>query len=285
MPVNDEHIIEAAGRTPVLIRGGKVVSVGKPLISDCPLAKKFSHPVMEMNEAEIKKNIEERISSFGMCTKNREILSDDDFVLFGASELISSAIDGGLLDCAVIACDGAGTVIAKNPRLVQGIGGKMSGLAKTCPYPEVIRRINENGGHVVFEEDAAVDAYKGYMKAVELGFFRIAVTVACGRDAEIIRNTDQNAVIFAVHTTGAGKEEAQMLADSCDIVFACASKTVREIAGKSALLQGGISVPVYAMTQAGKNIILEKLRKTNKQILIKGEILPASSKKEPHPLI
>ncbi|MBN2733599.1 MAG: DUF2099 family protein [Methanomicrobiaceae archaeon] len=285
MQIKDEHIIEAAGKTKVVIREGAVISVGKSLISDCPLAKKFKYPVNSMNPEEIKKNIEERILSFGMCTKKRVVISDDDFVLFGASELLSSALKGEIIDCAVIACDGAGTVIAQNPSLIQGIGGKMSGLVKTCPYFEVIERINKNGGHVVFPEDASINAYNGYMKAAELGFSRIAVTVACGADAEKIRDADCNAIIIGVHTTGASLEESKLFAENCDIISACASSYLREIAGKRALVQGGISVPVYAMTLKGKEIILEKIKNTSNQIFIKGEKLPASFGNDPFPLI
>lgn len=285
MSFEDKHIIEAAGKTKVVIKKGQVVSVGKSLISDCPLAKKFNLPVCTMDPEEIKKNIEERILSFGMCTKNRVILSDDDFVLFGASELLSSALKGGIIDCAVIACDGAGTVIAYNPSLIQGIGGKMSGLIKTYPYPEVIEKINENGGFAVFPDDASIDAYRGYMKAVEKGFFKIAVTVASGKEAKQIRETDSDAIIIGVHTTGADFWEAELLSENCDIISACASAHLRERAGKMALVQGGVSVPVYAMTEKGKEIILEKIKNTNSQILIKGEKLPVSYGKDPSPLI
>ncbi|WFN35774.1 DUF2099 family protein [Methanomicrobium antiquum] len=285
MSLIDEHIIEAAGKTQVVIRNGKVISVGKPVITNCPLARRFNYPVNNMEPEEIKKNIEERISSFGMCTKEREVLSDDDFVLFGASELLSSAISGGIIDCAVIACDGAGTVIAQNPRLVQGIGGKMSGLVQTCPYPEVICRINNNLGYTVFPNDASIDSYKGYLKAVELGFLNIAVTVTSGEEALRLRKTDENAFIVAVHTTNADIHESELLAENCDIISACASKHLREIAGKRALLQGGVSVPVYAMTKKGKEVILEKIKNTKNQVLIKGGKLPFSAGKDPSPLV
>ena len=34
---SDERIIEAVGRTRVIIRNGRVVSAGEPLIRECPL--------------------------------------------------------------------------------------------------------------------------------------------------------------------------------------------------------------------------------------------------------
>ena len=41
---DDEHIIEAIGRSRIVIKNGKVVEVGEALISDCPLAKRFALP-------------------------------------------------------------------------------------------------------------------------------------------------------------------------------------------------------------------------------------------------
>lgn len=280
----DEHIIEAVGRARITIRNGKVVAVERAVIKECPLAKRFMYPVREMTADEIKKNIEKRIDDFGMCTPKRRVLSDDDFVLFGASELLNSALAAGIIDCAVLACDGAGTVIAANPALIQGIGGKISGLVKTTAYLEVIARITENGGHVVFS-DGRLDAFSGCRKAYELGYGRVAVTVANVADAEKIRAAYPDAVILCVHTTGHGRENAEKLADTCDLIFACASASIREVAGSRALVQGGTGVPVFAMTGKGKEIILEKIRTTKMQVVIKGNRLPMNLGSEPEPLV
>ena len=280
----DEHIIEAVGRARITIRNGKVAAVERAVIKECPLAKRFMYPVREMTADEIKKNIEKRIDDFGMCTPKRRVLSDDDFVLFGASELLNSALAAGIIDCAVLACDGAGTVIAANPALIQGIGGKISGLVKTTAYPEVIERITENGGHVVFS-DGRLDAFSGCRKAYELGYKKVAVTVALVADAEKIRAAYPDAVILCVHTTGHGRENAEKLADTCDLIFACASAAIREVAGSRALVQGGTGVPVFAMTGKGKEIILEKIRTTKMQVVIKGNRLPMNLGSEPEPLV
>ena len=280
----DEHIIEAVGRARITIRDGKVVAVEDAVIKGCPLAKRFMYPVSDMTADEIKKNIEKRIADFGMCTPQRRVLSDDDFVLFGASELLNSALAAGIIDCAVIACDGAGTVIAANPRLIQGIGGKISGIVKTTAYPDVIARINDNGGHVVFS-DGKLDAFAGCRKAYELGYKKVAVTVALVDDAEKIRAAYPDAVILCVHTTGHDRKNAEKLAETCDLIFACASATIREVAGSRALVQGGTGVPVFAMTQKGKEIILEKIRTTKMQVMIKGNKLPMNLGNEPEPLI
>ena len=146
MSDRDEHIVEAAGRCLVVIRNGRVVEVGTPQIEDCPLARRFAFPVKEMTTEEIRKNIEERIRSFGMCTPEREVLAGPDFILFGASELLSSAVRRGDLDAAVIASDGAGTLVATNPALIQGIGGRMSGALQTNPNRGGVARIEEKNG-------------------------------------------------------------------------------------------------------------------------------------------
>lgn len=90
-----EHIVEAIGRCRVVIRGGAVVEVGEPILDRCPLARRFACPVDEMTPEAVRANIEERIRSFGMCTKDRDVIGEDDFVPFGASEFLSCAIRRG----------------------------------------------------------------------------------------------------------------------------------------------------------------------------------------------
>jgi len=283
--MNDEHIIEAIGKTKVVVRDGRVVEVGDPVICYCPLAERFGRPVREMTKNAIRENIEERIRSFGMCTPDREVLAGQDFVLFGASELISCAIRRGLLDGAVIACDGAGTLVAQNPELVQGIGGRMSGLVKTSPIPAVIGRIEANGGRVLDPETGAIDQVKGVAFARELGCRKVAVTVAGADDAETIRRLFPETLIVGVHTTGLSADESERLVAVADIVTVCASRHLREAAGRVALLQGGAAIPVFALTREGKDVILEKIRETDSPIFIKGERLPVAGKRGPEPLI
>ena len=110
----DEHVIEAIGRCRMVIRNGKVVEVGEPLIWDCPLAKKFAYPIPDITKESVRANIEHRIKAFGMCTPDREVIDKREFVGFGASELLSFGIQAGFIDAAVIACDGAGTVDRKS---------------------------------------------------------------------------------------------------------------------------------------------------------------------------
>jgi putative methanogenesis marker protein 8 len=281
----DEHIIEAIGRCRVVVRNGDVIEVGEARITTCPLTKKFAHPISTLDKESVKANIEHRIKAWGMCTPRREVTDTKPFVGFGASELLSFGLSAGLLDAVVLACDGAGTVVVTKPALVQGIGGRMSGLVRTVPYKEVILRIEENGGIVVDKAHAVLDQTAGVAKAYELGYKNVAVTVAIPAEAKKIRARYPDVMIFGVHVTGLDREEAEILVASADLVTSCASKTLREAAGKKALLQAGVAVPIFAVTRKGKDLIIEKIRESSEQVLFKTTRLPALSEQQPEPLV
>lgn len=285
MPNRDEHVIEAIGRCRVVIRDGEVVEVGPPHISRCPLARRFARPVDPITQSAVKENIEHRIRSFGMCTDRRKVLMDTEFVGFGASEFLRFALLSHIIDCAVIVCDGAGTIITTNPDLVQGVGGRMSGLVFTSPIHEVICRIEENGGHVTDHTGASIDQPGGVRRAGGLGFSRIGVTVTTADEALAIRELESDALIIAVHTTGVSRGEAEMLARSADLLTACASSAIREVAGRIALLQAGSSIPVFAMTEKARDLVLDKIRKESGQVVVMGAKLPYSGDNCPGPLV
>ena len=278
-----EHVVEAVGRTRVVIRDGKVAEIGEPCIADCPLARKFAVPVTDFSTEAIRANIENRIGSFGMCTAKREVTDTRDFVGFGASELLSSAIRAGLVDAAVLACDGAGTVIAPTPALVQGIGGRMSGLVSTSPIPGVIQKIRSAGGFVIDPEGAAIDQVKGTAAAYDLGYRKVAVTVADPETAKEIRELYPEAIIVAVHTTGVTREGAETLVTDADLVTTCASRHLRELAA-TALIQAGTGIPVFGFTRAGKEIILAKVRESKAPVVVKFDRLPIAGS-GPEPLV
>jgi putative methanogenesis marker protein 8 len=283
--IKDEHVIEAIGRCRVVIRNGQVVEVGEPLIRDCPLAKRFAYPIPDIKKESVKANIEHRIKAFGMCTPGREVIDSREFVGFGASELLSFGLHKGLLDAVVLACDGAGTVVVTKPAMAQGIGGRMSGLVSTTPYPEVMDRIEKNGGFVLDRDHASIDQLAGVALALIRGFRKIAVTVARPQTAEVIRRVHPNTLIFGVHVTGISKPEAEMLVASSDLVTSCASGTIREAVKKNALVQAGTAIPIFAMTMAGKNLIMEKIRLSTESVLVKSTKLPALADQQPDPLV
>ena len=281
----DEHILEAIGRTRVIIRHGKVVEIGDPQIISCPLTKKMAYPITTLDKESVKANIEYRINTWGMCTPRREVTDTRPFVGFGASEILSFGLTAGLLDAVILASDGAGTLIATSPVLVQGIGGRMSGLVKTVPYPEVIKRIEENGGIVIDKNNASLDQSAGVAEAYARGYKKIAVTVALPTEAKKIREQYPDVLIFGVHVTGLTRAGAEMLSSSADLVTSCASGTIRDIAGKNALMQAGVAVPIFAMTKNGKNLIIEKIRQCDDPVLFKVTKLPALGEQQPEPLV
>jgi putative methanogenesis marker protein 8 len=281
----DEHVIEAIGRCRIVIRNGQVVEVGDGLIQDCPLAKRFAYPIPDIRKESVKANIEHRIRAFGMCTPRREVMDTREFVGFGASELLSFGLHKGLLDAVVLACDGAGTVVVTKPAMVQGIGGRMSGLVSTTPYREVMDKIEKGGGFVLDRDHASIDQLAGVALALVQGFRKIAVTVAVPETAETIRRIHQKTLIFGVHVTGLSKKEAEMLVAASDLVTSCASQTIRDAVGKDALVQAGTAIPIFAMTMAGKNLIIEKIRLSTEPVLIKSTKLPVLADRQPGPLV
>ena len=282
---NDEHIIEAIGRSRIVIRDGVIVEIGEARVKECPLAKRFARPVPRITREDVRANIEHRMKAFGMCTPDRDVLGTREFVGFGASELLGFAAENGLIDAVVLACDGAGTVIAKDPALIQGIGGRMSGLVSTTPIRKVIRRIEKHGGIVVDKDHASINQTAGVRWAYDVGYEKVAVTIADSGVAQDIRREFPDTVIFGVHVTGLTRGEAESMVSAADLMTACASRTVREIAGRKALLQAGVSVPIFALTPKGKEIIIEKIRQWDEQVLVKPVKLPALDANQPDPLV
>ena len=98
-------------------------------------------------------------------------------VSFGASEILMDAMNEGLVDAAVVVCEGAGTVVAARPDVLQAIGAHMTGLIKTEPIAEIQDGLAKRGC-LLLDRQATVDQVRGYEKAVAAGFQKIAVTIA-----------------------------------------------------------------------------------------------------------
>lgn len=253
----NRHVIEALGRARIVIENGKVVEVSEPMIAYCPLFKKY-RGIERITKEAIRENIEFRIKSFGMCTPHREIRMGD-FLSFGVSEITAMAVSKNLLDCAVLVCDGAGTTVVDDPEIIQGIGGRLSAVIETTPYPEIISVLGEE--RVLDPKTGKINQFEGVRLADRLGFQRIGVTIVSADEAMKIRSYyGPRVAIFAVHTTNVSKDEAIGLFNSCDIVTACASKWVREIAEEKAFFSVGKKIPVYAATEFGKKLMEERLK-------------------------
>lgn len=250
------HIMEMLGMSKVTIEDGKVVDVTEPKVKYCPLFKKY-RGIDELNCESVRKNVEFRIESFGMCNDNRDTRMKD-FLSFGVSEMLSLALEKGIIDAAVIAADGCGTVVLDDPEIIQGMGGRISGIIETEPIEKVV---NDIGSERLLDPlTAKIDQFEGVAKAYHMKYHTVAVTVASAKDAQEIRDSfGMNTVIIAVHTTGTSEADAKILFETCDIITSCASKYIREVAKTKAVLQAGTKVPVYAASEIGAEIMKAKL--------------------------
>lgn len=275
-----EHIVEAIGLSKVTIKDGKVIDVSEPKLDYCPLF--HHHRGMEkITKEAIWDNIQFRIDDFGMCTPNRKLRMKD-FLSFGISEIMSTLIEENVIGCAVMVCEGCGTLIVTESELVQGIGGRVSGLVKTQPIPELFDQLGiEN---ILDPETAKIDQIAGIELAIKQGYKNIAVTIALAQDALKIQelkkaHPDVNIYTFVVHTSNRTKEEARILFDACDVATACASKYIREIGDAESLKTVGQSIPIYSKTEDGKKFLEMRLEK------IGGEKPKKENPDLPNPLI
>lgn len=255
----DLHITRKACAL-VAISEGKVILSEKPAVKYCPLFKSlFSQD--QINESTIEKKFDRQIKEWGMFTCKRNTCDEKIIVPFGASEMMMYALKRKGIDAAVIACEGAGTVITDNPGVVQGIGAYMNGLFYTSPINEVIKRIQKDGATVLSPEDARIDQVGGLKAAISKGYKKIAVT-ARGDESHLystIRDIEKDCgaevVLLAICNSGISEDDALNIRRYCDLAWACASKPVREIVGPASILQVGMKIPVFVITGKGISFI------------------------------
>ena len=266
--VKDRHVIETLGKVKVVIEDGEITSVGSSEMKYCPMFHAM-HGVEELNEEFIRKNINFRIEDFGMCTPNR-VIEMDDAVTVGISEILKTNIEKGNIDCVVGACDGAGTLLMTNPRVVQGVGGRVSGLISTTPIDEVIENLEEKDCVILNPQTAELNQLEGLKLALDRGYKNIAITILPSPMVEEIRNypvdDDVNVYIFVAHTTGVEPQEVNMLFDNADIVTACASKAISEYADKYEPYYYGVKVPIFCASEDGRKLLDVRLEKIGKPL-------------------
>lgn len=285
---NDRHVIEALGKTRVVVENGKVVEVGEPQTEYCPIFDKV-RGIKKFTSKTAKENIEFRIKDFGIFTEDRE-LEMEIFVGFGASETFMTGLRRGLIDSCVTACDGAGTVITSNPKLTQGMGSRISGLSETTPIPKLISRIQELDGVVLDPETAKLDQVEGVKKAIGMGFKNIGVSVTNPKDMREIRVLEEkhgvSVVGFGVHTTGMAEDEAKEFIRLVDMTTGCTSRWIRGCIAGHTIAQFGTAIPIFAISQCGKELLLERAKEVTDPILINTMKLPVQpEEKQPRPLI
>lgn len=289
--MTDRHVMRQAGGE-VIIENGKVVDATETLVKWCPLHKILYGKDVTHTKEFIKEHVRMKIKKVGMFTKDRNIESEEDLVPFGASEMLMSARRHNIIDCAVLACDCAGTVIAPTPKLIQGIGIWMGGLIKTSPINEVIQLIQNAGGIVIDSKNASINQINGVEKSFEHGFKKVAVTIA-GKYAHLLpkfrrieKKNNGTLVILMVCNSGVKNEEAELMTRYTDMVWACASRAVWDKVGPQARLQIGLAIPVFVLTELGKDIVEKRAAVLNRPVSLYTDNLPRKiEKKCPWPLI
>lgn len=255
--------MEALGKSRVVIEDGKVVEVSEPQLKYCPLFKKFRN-IDEITPDVVRENIEFRIDKFGLGTEEREVRADD-FVTFGVSEILSTAIENGELDAAVIVADGCGTAVVKEAAVVQGLCGRISGMVETTPLQVVLDAVGRE--NVLDPKTTPIDQVKGAEKAMAMGLGKFAVTVTCPEQAKIIREMCGDRVLLvAVHTSCVSEAGARRFYEYCDFITACASKVIRDIAySREDVVIAGNKVQIIAVTDLGKKLVVDKLHSIGKE--------------------
>ena len=284
-----EHLLEMAGAL-VRIGDGKIEVLTDPRVRRCPLRQDI-YGIDSEDRKSVAQVLKKHMQELGMYGPERILELQERTVSFGASEILADALNDGLVDAAVAVCEGAGTVIISRPEVLQAAGAHMVGLVKTDPIGEIQDGL-EKRGCILIDRQGSIDQVRGFELAAAAGFQRIAITIA-GKDSFAARRLRQAGerlgkmpFILAVHTTGVGDEEALVLAECCDLVWACASRAVREVVGPRARLQIGISIPVFALTNVGKRLVLNRAQHFSGGLVLHRADLPlAPEAKQPQPLI
>ena len=279
-PCGSHEIYCCGSRVKISEKGVAVAT--QPTVGHCPLHESL-YGTKRINSHTVKNSVEKKIIEFGFCCNNRAF-SVDPIVAYGASEMMSVWLNKHLVDCVVVVCEGAGTVMTNNSKLVQGIGARLTGIIKTSPIPQVIQHIEKNGGKVLDKTDTRIDQVEGVRQAFLGGSKRVAVSVASFQSKAIseIRKLEKlghkEAVVFSVCNTLAKHVDVKRIVKA-DIACASASKTLRTQVGSKALLQVGITIPVYALTQKGKEMVFAYLEAfKDKLVVFKTSTLPYEAK-------
>ncbi len=147
----------------VRVKDGKVEVLTDPKIRCCPLRQDLYGITLESRET-VAKVLQKHMQDLGMYGPGRVLELQEKPVSFGASEILADAIVSGLVDAAVLVCEGAGTVIATRQEVLQAIGAHMTGLVKTEPIKEIQDGL-EKRGCILLDRLGTVDQVQGFEKS------------------------------------------------------------------------------------------------------------------------
>jgi len=270
MHIKGEHEIYCCGaKVRISEKGIEVLT--EPLVEYCPLHEAM-YGIKRIDAESVRKSVEMKIAGHGFCCRNRHFDAEH-VVAYGASEMMHIWLEKRLIDCAIVVCEGAGTVVTANGKLVQAIGARLTGIIKTSPIPETIERIETDGGFILNKANARIDQVEGVKRALNLGFKRVAVSVA-GFQAKAISeirkveaNEKADILIFSVCNTCVRNVDVTHISKA-DVTCASASRILRAKIGKNALLQLGATIPIYALSEKGKRIVLAYLAEFKDKLVV-----------------
>jgi putative methanogenesis marker protein 8 len=213
--------------------------------------------------------IDEVVIGGGYFDTDRPLNSCEANVLFGASETMSTAFRSGLLDAAVIVSNNLGTIITTNEANTQGAVKRMTGLFMTSPSKKIVRTAEDAGIIPVFPHTAVIDQLEGVRLAIALGYKKIAVSTAWMGNSILgdISGLERDGVMlykFGLCSTGIDEKAAEAMEKNADLVWACASKVVREHIAPNSVAQVGVKIPVHIMTEKGWRLVQNHLELTSR---------------------
>lgn len=270
MSVEGEHTIHCCGAK-VRVSRKSIDVLTEPTVNYCPLHEAL-YGTKGIDKKSVSESVKAKIANFGFCCANR-LFDDESIVPYGASEMMKVWLNKGLIDCAVIVCEGAGTVITSNGRLVQSIGARLTGIVKTSPIPKIIEQIRADKGIVLDEATALINQAEGLKRAISMGHKRIAVSIAgfqaktIGEIRKIEANSPVDILVFSVCNTCVDEAAVKHIRRA-DIACASASKLLRTEVGGEALLQLGVTIPVFALTEKGKRLVLAYLSEFKDRLVV-----------------
>ena len=281
MGIKGKHEIYCCGAH-VRISEKGIEVLTEPTVEYCPLHQAL-YGTKKIDAEAVRKSVEMKIAGSGFCCANRNFDAEP-VVAYGASEMMRVWLEKKLVDCAVVVCEGAGSVITCNGELVQSIGARLTGIIRTSPIKEVIERVEADDGVVLDKATARIDQVEGVERAFDLGIKRVAVSVA-GFQAKAISEIRKleaevglDVLVFSVCNTCVGIADVAHIAKA-DVACASASKLLRTQIGNKALLQLGVPIPVYALTENGKRLVLAYLDGfKDKLVVFRTGVLPYQAK-------
>lgn len=153
-----EHLLEMAGAL-IRVKDGKIEVLTEPRVRFCPLRFGLYGIKIESRET-VASTLRSHMQELGMYGPGRVLELQEKPVSFGASEILTDAMSEGLVDAAVLVCEGVGTLVTARPEVLQAVGAHMTGLLKTEPINEIQDGL-EGRGCLLLDRQCSIDQVQG----------------------------------------------------------------------------------------------------------------------------